>query len=76
MAKSDAQNFTTLGIGVTYAVVDNALILRIPMSPEALAQARPSKTGKTKLLATTNGFTAVPGADGIKIGLNVTAPLT
>jgi hypothetical protein len=31
-----------------------------------------SKSGKNKLVATTNGFTQVNGCDGLAFGLNVT----
>ena len=32
---------------------------------------RPSATGKTTVLATTNGNETVPGTNGVKIGINV-----
>lgn len=37
---------------------------------------RPSGTGKTMLVATTAGNAAIAGHPGIKIGVNVFAPLT
>lgn len=73
MAK-DTATFIPLGQGVTYAVTDNALVLHIAMDAAAIAGAEPSKSGKTKLLASTGGFIPVPGTPGLKVGLNVTAP--
>lgn len=39
--------------------------------PNLKAAGKPSKTGKTKLIATTNGFVA---AGDVKVMLNVTIP--
>lgn len=47
------------------------LILTIDISKEAMANAKPSSSGKTKILATTSGFT---GFGPVKASLNVTVP--
>lgn len=48
------------------------LILTIDISKESRAAAPMSKTGKTKLLATTSGFIVYNG--DIKVSLNATIP--
>ncbi|SDK00531.1 hypothetical protein SAMN05216338_107922 [Bradyrhizobium sp. Rc2d] len=48
------------------------LILTIDLSAKAQKQARPSSTGKTKLIATTNGFI---NYGHVKVSLNATIPL-
>ena len=47
----------------------NTLVLTIDISAAALAAAEASKSGKTKLVATTGGFT---GEGPVKYSLNVT----
>lgn len=46
------------------------LILTIDVSSAAKAAAKPSQSGKTKLVATTSGFT---GFGDVKVSVNVTA---
>ena len=48
------------------------LVLTIDLSAKAKKRARPSSTGKTKLIATTNGFI---NYGGVKVSLNATIPL-
>ena len=51
------------------------LLIEIDTSANAVKAAMPSSTGKTKLLATTNGSVAVDGGpDGLKFQLNVMIP--
>lgn len=38
------------------------------------AQGKPSSSGKSQVIATTSGNAAVPGAEGVKIGLNCYRP--
>ena len=47
------------------------LVLVIDISDEAIKNAKPSSSGKTKILATTSGFT---GFGPVKASLNVTIP--
>ena len=47
------------------------LVLIIDVSKEAMANAKASSSGKTKLIATTSGFT---GFGPVKASLNVTIP--
>ncbi|WP_063980603.1 hypothetical protein [Bradyrhizobium sp.] len=48
------------------------LILTIDLSAKAQRQARPSSTGKTKLIASTNGFI---NYGEVKVSVNATMPL-
>jgi hypothetical protein len=48
------------------------IVIRVPCTAEAAKAAPVSKSGKSRMIATTGGFAAVPGApDGVKVGLNV-----
>lgn len=51
------------------------LIISVDVSPEAIANARISSTGKSKLVASTGGFTTIRELPGMKLAINVTAPL-
>lgn len=51
-------------------VQGSKLIIEIDVSPEALQKATPSSTGKTRIVATTSGFTTVAGLP-VKLSLNV-----
>jgi hypothetical protein len=58
-----------------YEIVDgNKLCIVIDISKEALAAAPMSKSGKNKLVASTNGFTniALPGGKVVGLSLNCT----
>lgn len=58
---------------MTMTVKGDKLIIEVDVSKAAIAKAGLSKSGKNKLLATTGGLTSVQGANGLKVGLNVTA---
>lgn len=73
--KTDTQTFMPLGDGARYMIQDSTLLIAIAITPEARNGAKASKSGKTKLLASTGGFAPIPGGDGVKVGLNVTLPL-
>jgi hypothetical protein len=49
----------------------DVLVLYIDVSKEAREAAGPSKSGKTKILATTSGFT---GFGDVKVSINATIP--
>lgn len=49
--------------------VGDKLILTIDISAAALKAAEPSKSGKTKVVASTHGFTNI---EGVGVSLNVT----
>lgn len=55
---------------VELRVEGDVLILRVDLSKEFGASA----TGKTTIVASTEGNVAVPGQDEIKVGLNVYRP--
>lgn len=46
---------------------DNILVLRIDMSQDF----GPSKSGKTKIIATSSGNIDIPNGEGAKLGLNI-----
>ncbi|MGY3354807.1 hypothetical protein ACVWZK_001470 [Bradyrhizobium sp. GM0.4] len=48
------------------------LVLTIDLSARAQRQAKPSSTGKTKVIATTNGFV---NYGDVKVSLNAIIPL-
>ena len=52
------------------SIKDGILTLVIDVSDKAKAAAQPSKSGKTKVLASTGGFTSF--GEGVKISLNAT----
>ena len=52
-------------------VQGDKLIIEIDISQAARDKAPPSKTGKSRMVATTSGFVPVIGADGLKLSLNV-----
>ena len=53
--------------------VDNVLVIRIDVTKERVANALPSKSGKTKVLDTTHGFTSVQTPHGaVSLSLNAT----
>jgi len=53
-------------------VKDDKLIIEVDVSPTALAKAEVSKSGKTRLAATTHGFAEY---GPVKVSLNVTCKL-
>lgn len=53
----------------------NEVVIRIPCSDKEIKNAPASKSGKTRMIASTGGFTQVTGApDGVKLSLNLIAP--
>lgn len=71
-------NFVSFGTsGLTAAVAEGALFIRIPITQEACAKARPSKSGTTRLLANSGGWTTagIPGLpDGLKLNVMASLP--
>ena len=55
---------------VTYTVEGNKLVITVDISQRQ----GPSASGKTTIIATTAGNATLPGAAGIKFGLNVYTP--
>lgn len=52
-------------------VVDGNVVIVIPATKAARAAATASKSGKMKLLATSNGFTSVSTPDGtVRVSIN------
>ena len=52
---------------VAMEVKDKMLIITVDLSKDY----RPSSSGKSRIVASTEGNTAIPGHAGMKIGLNV-----
>ena len=53
--------------------IDNQIVVIIPVSKDLYAKAPPSKSGKTRVLSTTNGFTSVMTPAGpVSLSLNAT----
>jgi hypothetical protein len=52
---------------ITVNVEGNKLVLTVDLSQEI----GPSSSGKTTLIASTEGNANVPGHEGVKVGLNV-----
>jgi len=55
---------------VDMKVVNSKLIITVDLSKEF----GDSSTGKSIIVGSTEGNAAIPGADGIKVGLNVYKP--
>jgi hypothetical protein len=51
--------------------IDGKIVITIDVDEAALAEAKPSASGKTRLVATTSGFRRV---GPVSVSLNVTAP--
>ncbi len=58
---------------VTATIEKGELVIRCKIDAKAVAGAPLSKTGKTKLVASTAGSLAVPGSN-LKLALNLMAP--
>lgn len=56
-------------------VKDNKLVITIDISPEACKAAPVSKSGKSRIIASSGGFQKIPGRPEVTIGLNVTTDL-
>lgn len=54
---------TKIGEGVYVSKVGADLMFRVPMTAQSRQNAPISKTGKSRLLGNTGGFTAIPGTD-------------
>lgn len=59
---------------IVHRIVGTKLVLEIDISPAMLAAATPSKSGKTRLLATTGGAQSIPGVSGGSFSINVMVP--
>lgn len=66
MARKDSKN-VELGTNVNATVEGDTLTLVFDLSQDH----GPTKSGKTHMIATTGGFAAVPGHDGVIVSLNV-----
>ena len=54
-------------------IKDGMLIITIPVSADAIRNARPSATGKTRIVASSGGFKGIDGAPGgAALSLNLT----
>lgn len=54
---------------------DGNVVITIPVTEKSIKSAATSKSGKSKMLATTGGFGQVDGAPaGVKLSLNLIGP--
>lgn len=61
-------------MNITYKAGE--IVITIPCTADTIKKAPQSKTGKSKMLATTSGFSVVDGAPaGVKLSLNLIGPL-
>jgi len=51
----------------------NTLVIKVDIAPETISRAPFSKTGKSKLVASSHGFQRVDCADKLAISLNISA---
>lgn len=58
---------------VNYRVDKNKLVIEVDIGDKARETAKPSATGKTKLVGSTEGALPIPGVDGMTFSLNVMA---
>lgn len=59
---------------IVHRIVGTKLVIEIDISPGAQATALSSKSGKTRLLATTGGAQSIPGVNGGSFLVNVMLP--
>ena len=59
--------------GILFALEGGKLHMVIDVSDKATAKAKLSKSGDNKIVATTGGWTAIVGTNGLRINLNVLA---
>lgn len=59
---------------IVHKVSGTKLIIEIDISPTMQQAAEPSKSGKTRLLATTGGAVDIPGIKGGTFAINVMIP--
>lgn len=56
---------------VEYTVKGSKLIITMDISPAMIQAAKPSNTGKTNLVASTNGSVKVDGHEGLSFAINL-----
>jgi hypothetical protein len=62
-----------MSMNVTYKVAGGKLVIEVNLSAKAIAEAVPSASGKTRLVASTRGTQTLPQIDGreVTFALNV-----
>jgi hypothetical protein len=60
---------------ITHAVEGNDLVIRIPLTPDAIRAAPPSSTGKTRLVGSSSGYIGV-AAPNVKGAIAFSATVT
>jgi len=58
----------------SYTLTDDTLTIEIGIGTVALATARESGSGRSKVVASTHGFMVLPGPNGLKLNMNLLAP--
>lgn len=68
--------FQPWGRGMSVAITQGAVFIRIPVTKETVANAGASKSGKNKLLATSGGLLHVPDAPAeLRVNISATTAL-
>ena len=63
-------------MNVSYDKAKAQIIITVPFTEAGLSTAPLSKSGKSRMIASTSGFTGVTGApNGVKLSLNVIGPV-
>lgn len=72
MSSAKTTTDKALGRNISYTLANDTLILSIPVNAAVQAAAPMSKSGKSAVIATTNGNVSVtlPGGKDLKIGIN------
>jgi hypothetical protein len=69
--RNEESNFTMNN--VEFKVTGNKLVIEVDIGPKMVAAAQPSASGKTRMVASTGGFTPVTNGNGrLALSLNVT----
>jgi hypothetical protein len=63
-------------MAISMKVSGEKLIIEVDVGQKAIKSASPSSTGKTRIVASTNGFSNVDGLekDRVRVNLTVTVP--
>ena len=59
------------GTNMQIGVYGNYIIIQLPIDEDAVAIAKPSKSGKTRVVSSTHGTMAVPGRADLRLNLNL-----
>ena len=61
--------------GIQFALKNGKLHMVVDVSDKAIEKGKRSKSGESKIVATTGGWMVIPGTPGLKINFNVLMPV-